>query len=372
MRIAIVSSLFTPPGIGGYVRHLAGTLAARGHDVVVLTRGRITGVSRQAYDGYRLVWVPFAPVPPVHLALHKAFLDRVLHREGPFDVVNVHTPLCPPVETATPIVTTVHTPLAADIEHEEEKDFRSRLGRFLARTVSIPSERELLRRSSLTLVTSQGVAEDLHAMGVPAANIAVVGNGVDTLRFHPPEPGKRAEAEVLYVGRLGTRKGLNYLISAFSSLKEEHAAAKLRVVGQGPRRGALQAQVRELQLEGSVRFEGHLPKKQVIAAYQRATCVVSPSLYEGLSTVLLEAMASGAPVIATMVPGSVDVIQDGVNGRLIPSRHYHSLARAIQDVVESPTTAARLGRAARETIEAGYTWDAVTSRYENAFAKAMG
>ncbi len=372
MRIAIVSSLFTPPGIGGYVRHLAGTLAERGHDVVVLTRGRITGGSRQAYDGYRLVWVPFAPLPPIHLALHKPFLDRALHREGPFDVVNVHTPLCPPVDTPSPIVTTVHTPLAADIAHEEEQDLRSRMGRWLALTVSIPSERELLRRSSLTLATSQGVADDLHAMGVPSANLAVVGNGVNTLRFRPSKAEGRDDAEVLYVGRLGTRKGLNHLISAFSLMRGGHPEVTLRVVGQGPRRGALQAQVRELQLEGSVRFEGLLPKEKVTAAYRQATCVVVPSLYEGLSTVLLEAMASGAPVIATTVPGSVDVIQDGVNGRLIPPGDAPAMAEAIQDVVESPDEAARLGRAARETIEADYTWDAVTSRYENAFLDAVG
>lgn len=372
MRIAMVSSLFTQPGLGSHVRALATTLATRGHEVAVLTRGHIGGFSREAYDGFRLVRVPFAPVPPLHLALHRPFLERALRQSGPFDVVNLHTPLCPPVRTTSPLVTTVHTPLWADIAHEEERDLRSRAGRLLARTVSLPTEREVLRRSSLALATSTGVAEDLHRMGVPPERVRVVGNGVDTHRFHPPKPGTRAEAEVLYVGRLGTRKGLNHLISAFSLLREGNTKARLRVVGDGPRRRALMAQIQRLRLDGSVRLEGYLSDGEVMAAYQRATCVVSPSLYEGLSTVLLEAMASGAPVVATTVPGSVDAIESGVSGQLVRPQDADALAGAVQDILESPTTAARLGQAARKTVESRYTWDAVTSRYEKAFDVATG
>lgn len=370
MRIAVISSLFTPPGIGGYVRHLAGTLAARAHEVVVLTRGRMTGGFRQAYDGFRVVWVPFAPIPPVHLALHKPFLDRALSREGPFDVVNVHTPLCPPVETVSPIVTTVHTPLGADIAHEEERDLRSRMGRFLVRGVSVPAERELLRRSLLTLATSEGVAKDLRAMGLPAGDVRVVGNGVDTDRFHPPGAGPRVPAEVLYVGRLGTRKGLNHLIAAFALLREFHPEASVRIVGKGPLRAAVLSQVKRLELNGSVHLEGFLPPEELAAAYRRATCVVVPSLYEGLSTVLLEAMASGAPVVATAVSGSVDVVEDRVNGRLVAPTDDQMLAEAIQEIIRDPAEAARLGQAARQTIEEGHTWDHVTSRYEAAFGAA--
>jgi glycosyltransferase involved in cell wall biosynthesis len=209
-------------------------------------------------------------------------------------------------------------------------------------------------------------------MGVPPERVTVVGNGVDTLRFHPPEAGTREQTEVLYVGRLGTRKGLSHLISAFSLLREGNKKARLRVVGQGPRRRALRAQIHGLGLEGSVQLEGHLPEGEVVAAYQRATCVVSPSLYEGLSTVLLEAMASGAPVVATAVPGSVDAIESGVNGQLVPPRDDRALAGAVRAIIESPATAARLGRAARETVERRYTWDKVTSRYESAFDAATG
>ncbi len=372
MRIAIVSSLFASPGLGSHVRNLAVTLAGRGHDVSVFTRGRITGFSRVDSNGFHLVFVPFAPVPPFHLALHRPFLERALGQSDHFDVVNVHTPLCPPIRTRSPIVTTVHTPLWADITHEEEQDLRSRAGRLLARMVSIPSEKEVLRRSSLALATSHGVAADLHAMGVPSERVRVVGNGVDTLRFRPPEPGTRAEAEILYVGRLGTRKGLDHLISAFSQLRSEHPEARLRVIGTGPRRRALLARIRQMKLDGTVLLEGYLPVEEVETAYRRATCVVSPSLYEGLSTALLEAMASGAPVVATTVPGSIDLIQDGINGRLVPPKDGAALAEAVQGVLESPAEAAAMGRRARRTIEEGYTWDAITSRYEAAFDEAIG
>lgn len=372
MRIALVSSLFIPPGIGGYVRHLGEALAARGHRVTVFTRGRFTGFSRQAFDGFRVVWVPFAPLPPFHLVLHEPFLNRAVSMEGPFEVVNVHSPLCPRVRTDEPMVTTVHTPLVSDIDHEEERDLRSRAGRLLARSISVPAERELLRRSTLILATSRGVAEDLAPHGISPAAVRVVGNGVDTNRFHPPPPESRAEAEILYVGRLGTRKGVQDLIAAFARVREGCPGAILRILGDGPRRSFLMAQTRALGLNGTVRFEGFVPSEEVEAAYRLATCVVVPSLYEGLSTVLLEAMASGAPVVATTVPGSEDVVEDDVNGRLVPPRNSKALARAIQAILASRSEAERFGRAARRTMETGFTWEAVASRYEEAFRTVVG
>jgi glycosyltransferase involved in cell wall biosynthesis len=99
------------------------------------------------------------------------------------------------------------------------------------------------------------------------------------------------------------------------------------------------------------------------ALYQRAAVFVHPAHYEGLPTVLLEAMACGRPVVATAVSGALDVIQPGENGLLVPPRNPSEMAAAILRLLADPAMAERLGRAARHTVEERYSWEKVGSRY---------
>jgi glycosyltransferase involved in cell wall biosynthesis len=122
-------------------------------------------------------------------------------------------------------------------------------------------------------------------------------------------------------------------------------------------------------LQKHILFLGHVTREKLVQLYQNATVHVVPSHYEGLPTVLLEAMSSGIPVVATNVGGNSEVISSGVNGLLIPPKSPENMAKAISRLLDEQALRERIGRAARKTIEEHYTWDKiaenVTESYEH-------
>lgn len=367
VKIALITSIFERPGLGTYVHSLAQGLAAREHNVVVITRGRMSGFERTTLDGFRLIKAPYAPIPPVHLLLHKPFLDHALSLEGPFDIVNVHTPLCPVPVVGAPIVTMVHSPLSSNILHEDRNDLRSKAGRFYVRLVSARAEEKLLKASTAILATSSGVARDLGEYGINPERVQVVGNGVDPVKFHPPPMSSLRSQDILYTGRLGTGKGLDYLLSAFATVRNLNPKPMLRIFGDGPLRKHLERRAHQLGVANRVRFEGFVDSRHLAEVYRTCSCFVSPSLYEGLSTSLLEAMASAAPIVATRVPGSEDAIENGVSGLLVPPGNSERLAEAISVILSNRETALHMGMEARRTVEQKFTWDTITGLFDRAF-----
>jgi len=118
---------------------------------------------------------------------------------------------------------------------------------------------------------------------------------------------------------------------------------------------------------------GHVTSRNEMAGlYQEAIAYIHPAHYEGLPTVLLEAMACTRPVIATAVSGALDVVKDGVNGLLVPPHQPEALAKAIETLLETPGLGDRLGLAACETIHAHYSWDLVGLKYLAQYQALLG
>lgn len=139
------------------------------------------------------------------------------------------------------------------------------------------------------------------------------------------------------VGRLAEQKGHRYLLEAVSLLKPALPNLQVWLIGDGELRAELEAQSTALGLEGSVRFLGR--REDVPALLQQISLMVLPSVYEGLPTIIMEGMAAGVPVIATNIPGTRELVWDGVTGWLVPARDPHALAEKIRQVLEHPQQA---------------------------------
>jgi glycosyltransferase involved in cell wall biosynthesis len=172
---------------------------------------------------------------------------------------------------------------------------------------------------------------------------------------------------------LAYRKGLFDLIRAAALVAERYPKVKFLLAGDGPLERSLRSLTRRLDLSDTVTFLGHIDHDDpaLIRLYQDCALYVQASRYEGLPGTLLEAMACGAPVVATAVSAHLDVIEPGENGLLAPAGSPQGLANAICTVLANSSLAERLGAAARLAIEQGYTWDHVTDRVLDGYNRVL-
>jgi glycosyltransferase involved in cell wall biosynthesis len=192
--------------------------------------------------------------------------------------------------------------------------------------------------------------------------------------------GERSpERFVLYVGRLDERKGVEHLLRAFARLGSGRGDVRLTIVGLGAREQALRDLARELGIAPAVDFAGWVDHKEIGDYYRRCAVFVLPSIftadggYEPFSNVVLEAMAWGAPVITTLANGAAyDVLEDGVNGRVVADREPEALAAALRDLLADPPKAEAMGRRGRETVRTRFNVDRMAERFSEALDYALG
>jgi L-malate glycosyltransferase len=226
----------------------------------------------------------------------------------------------------------------------------------------------LARVSDRVLVGSPQVWQDVRRYdGVPAARLVLMPYGIPLAELDTPlsrvQARRRLAVQGLVlgaVGRLEEQKGHAYLIEALPDLCREIPELTLLLIGAGRREAALRDQVQRLGLEDRVKFLG--TRRDLPEIYRGLDLFVHPSLWEGLPLALLKAMGAGLPVVATRVSGSQEVIVDGVNGRLVPPRDSRALAGAILDLGRDQAARQRLGAAARRTVAAQYSLDAMLDR----------
>lgn len=362
MHVAMVTSTPIPPeeGIGYYTTNLSKELQKRGHDVTIVTRGGLRG-SRTTYEGVRVRREPFVPVYPVHVDLHGVFVNRRLRQLDPApDIIHAQTPLTPVIDVATPVVSTIHTSVVEDAARISSLHPQALANKVVTRLSSkrlINNQAEVA--TELTTV-AHSVKEELDDhFGI--TDVHVVGNGVDLTEFNTTVPGTD-ESYALFVGRLSYRKGLSDLVDAWKKLPDGERIP-LKIVGKGPLRDRLEEQIRQADMGTQIEMLGHVPRDELVRLYRQATLFVVPSHYEGLPTVLLEAMAARTAVVATAVSGALDVIDHGENGLLVSPQDPTSLRDAIRDVLDDAEFRDELATAGRETVERNYTWTAVTDRF---------
>jgi glycosyltransferase involved in cell wall biosynthesis len=226
-----------------------------------------------------------------------------------------------------------------------------------ADSIDLPSEKSAFHRRWLDeaqhadqiLAGSCFVRDTLVEQGIPEGKVSVINYGVDTERFKPREGQKVHERfTVLFVGSIMQRKGIAYLLEAISKLDRPDLELVLcgNVVGTGE---GLEPYSQYLTLLG------HVAHRDIPSVYQAADVFVMPSLVEGLSLTILEAMASGIPVIVTPNTGALDLVTDGEHGFVVPIRDPEAIAERLDHLYRDRDRCSNLGQAARRQA-LNYTW----------------
>src|SRR5215204_2526612 len=254
-----------------------------------------------------------------------------------------------------PLVLTVHTSLRHTLA---VGDLRSAILKTLGGPIELWGERSTEAVVVITprlyrLLLSDGVEEDRLHLIPPGVNPSLfVGP------FEDPFSGV-GKPRVLFVGRLTPQKGVGTLVAAVGLLKDP--SARVLLVGDGPERPALERQAERIGVGDRLHFVGFLAHERLPAMFSHADLLVLPSLYAELGTVLLEAMQAGLPIVASKTGGVPDVIEDGVNGLLVPPADPEALARAIDRLLVDRDLACRLSEGAQERVK-DYDWEVLAER----------
>jgi glycosyltransferase involved in cell wall biosynthesis len=218
------------------------------------------------------------------------------------------------------------------------------------------------RRAAALVACSEGLKARAQRF-MPSVQIAVIPNGVDLERFAPVEArgdGEPAALRLLTVGRLTATKRLPLLIEAVGCLSEEGCDVSLTIVGGGGLQGELSQVVEEKGLCDRVRLVGRVDGGEMPEIYRGHDIFVSASVQEGMSNAMLEAMASGLPIVTTRCEGVDELVAD--NGIVVDEPQATSLARAIRSLAADRARLASMSQAARARAE-GFTWRCVAERY---------
>jgi glycosyltransferase involved in cell wall biosynthesis len=220
------------------------------------------------------------------------------------------------------------------------------------------------------LVGSPQVWQDVRRYdGVPVSRLLLMPYGIPLDGLNPSL--SRAEARerlglsagglvIGAVGRLEEQKGHAYLLAALPEMRREIPELTVLLVGEGRRQEDLRRQVRDLGLEGTVRFLG--TRRDLPEIYRALDLFVQPSLWEGLPLALLKAMGAALPVVATRVSGCREAVEDGVNGCLVEPGDPEALARAMLELLRHPEARRRLVEAGRRTVSEKYSLEAMLKR----------
>lgn len=236
------------------------------------------------------------------------------------------------------------------------------------------AERVANRLTDVIVANAEAVRADaIRQEGLPPRKIHVIHNGVDLARYQAaPEPGARealkippAARVVCVVANLIAYKGHRVLLEACAAVKAREPAFHLLLVGDGPCRGELERMAQALGLSGDVQFLGS--RTDVPAILSVADVVVLPSLSEGFPNAVLEAMATGKPVIATHVGGVPEMVVEGETGLLVSPGNAEALGAAILKVLQDPERAAAMGRAGRERVREQFSLDRMVGQVQDLY-----
>lgn len=224
-----------------------------------------------------------------------------------------------------------------------------------------PFIRLVWRSASAVVACSQHIRE-LAGQTDPSVSAEVIPNAVNPALFYPrvdPRPAN-APVRLICTGRLVERKGQQYLIPAMAELKRQGLPIELLLVGVGDNEARLRSQVRELALQETVHFAGYVNWLEMPELYRSSDVFVLPSHNEGMSIALLEAMASGLPVVVTDTGTARQIVRE--NGLIVPWGDVDQLAQALGALVNSADLRARMARASQE-LARQYRWHPVAERY---------
>ncbi len=226
-----------------------------------------------------------------------------------------------------------------------------------------------LKKAEHIIALSEDLRTATSIFGVPMERITVIPNGVNIDQFPLGEESER-KSQIIFVGSLIERKGVNYLIEAMAIVKKKHPECELLLVGEGRDRDEYEKLVHNLGLEETVFFLGVQSQQNVSQLMRQSRLFVLPSIEEGQGVVLVEAMASGTPCVGSRVGGIPDVITPEV-GKLVEPRNIKSLAEAINIFLDNDELWRHASLKARERVENIYDWFTLADKMIGIYDKVL-
>lgn len=371
MKILLINYEYPPlgGGAGQATAALAREFAAAGHEPLVLTSRFRDQPAEEVVAGVRLVRVPVIRrradrcTPPEMLTFLASASWTALREIAAwkpdatiafFGIPSGPVALLLKLTTGVPYVVSLRGGDVPGFQPYDLALFHKLLG---------PIIRLLWRKAAATVANSAG----LQALGqkfAPELPIGVIPNGVNVATFHPAAENTphHGPVRLLFVGRVVFQKGLDVLFRALAALPTE-LEWELEIIGDGDARPALTLESAQLGIAPRITFSGWQDRAVIAERYRTADLFVFPSRDEGMPNVVLEAMASGLPIVATAIAGSEELVREGENGHLVPTENAPALTDALARLIAQPETRRAMGRASRERIEREYTWARVAACY---------
>lgn len=383
LKIAVVSPLYHPSlgGLGRQAQLLTERLAEKGIEVFVISR-KMKGMPPAVFSEKVKVYRAWSIKPYLHnfervslmnilvsltFSLSCAFL--LIRKRKDYDIVHFHGASLP-LFVNLPLLKILRKKVVAKVASArlgiEPGSLR---GRYFGLGSLIVT---LLQMVDIFIATTNEIEKGLLLDGFSAKRITRIPNFVDLNIFSPAQINEKEEIKanigfgkapiVAFTGgRFIPCKGVDVLLGAWSEVSKDFPDAKLVLLGNDPSMNDLKVMADALGISGSVVFQGRVSG---VVDFLHATDVfVLPSLQEGMPNSLLEAMACGLPVVATMIGGAVDLVEDRVSGMLVSPNDAHALAESIKFLIRNETFARRIGDEAYQVIKNRFSLDSTVDKY---------
>ena len=376
MKIAQVTSYFQSKYYGSYEYFLCRQLAKLGHEVVVYTSdkegwqkmaNKKIGVAAEECEGFTIKRFYAGPeigimplVPALLLNLLKMKFD-IIHSHDYYAASSFYSAIASRAKRI-PLVLTQHN------DHLPP----SFVNKFLYMFDSCTFGRCTLFQAKKIIALSRNIKSHLMLMGTNESKIEVIPNGINT-RWCSPHRKNLLETQwgiappvILFVGRLVEEKGIEYLLQAFSKVVTKIPEAKLVIVGRGPKEKELRSLTKKLGLY-NVFFLGAVENRLMPNIYVGCDVLVLPSIREPFGNVVIEAMATGKPVIGSYVGGIKDTIIHEVTGFHVPPRNSERISNFLVKLLSDASLRKKLGHNARKKAVADYNEKSVIRKIETIY-----
>jgi len=387
-RVCVVSALYHPDlgGLGRQAQLLSERLRKEGVELFVIAR-KMEVNGRAAFSpSVEVVRVP--SLFPKHHILEEISLKNVLislvfsigclgvliRRRKSYDLVHFHGASIP-LFVALPFLKWMGKKVVAKVAAANlGTEAGSLYGRYWPLGDALA---RMMEEVDAFIAISAEIREGLIRDGISQEKIHDITNFIDSEIFRPPTSEEKIHLKerfgysgkmlLLFAGRLVPRKGVPHLLETWREVSPDFPDARLLILGDGPQLEILVELATRLDISGTVHFHGRVDN---VPEYLRAADVfVLPSLQEGMSNSLLEAMASGLPAVASRIGGVVDVVEDGKNGLLVDPADRTAFSESLRRVFGSAELRARLAQDAMETIRASYGLEARVRSYRELYER---
>ena len=394
-KVCFISPEYWPltGGTGAYVYYLSNELLKNGYQIHVVTGSNQTQ-DIQVNPQLDVSFLKIPKMPIIKSFLLAANSNRKLNsvrNTAHIDITHPQLPLTPnfavPPNFGKTLVCTVHSTWKGEAEAIRGEPY-SRLNANEKFLVSFNwflrfFEEGMLARARKIIAVSHFTKWELtNYYKIPAHKIQVIHNGVDIKKFQPAVDKRKVKVAmglnpddlaIVSVGRLYARKGLFTLIESMPDIIKKFPKAKFIISGKGQsdEMHKLNAHAERLGVRGNIVFTGYTPDRELPKLYQAADVFAFSTFYEHHPFAVLEALATGLPVVTTTVGGIPETIDSGKNGYLVEPFNPRQFSEKILHLLENPAEAQEMGKKARQTVEQQLDWRIVVKEAMKVYDKVL-